>query len=163
MANFWNIKYPFCNLKFLHQFLFACFPCSHCTLGFSFNLRDPFVFSFLFNGAWLFSLVEKLGENVQILKQAFWFLVYGFWWKICGCLDFALGEHGFMALGFQKQYVSKFNCFKFWKYLYGLKIFGSLHFWILQEDGQNLILEASILILEFGIWSIVLQILNKAS
>jgi hypothetical protein len=68
-----------------------------------------------------------------------------------------------MDLGFQKQYVSKFNCFKFWKYLYGFKIFGSLHFWILQEDGQNLIVEASILILEFGIWSIVLQIINKAS
>jgi hypothetical protein len=38
-------------------------------------------------------LVEKLVENVQIVKQAFWFLVFGFWWKMCESLDFALGEH----------------------------------------------------------------------
>jgi hypothetical protein len=31
-----------------------------------------------------------------------------------------------------------------------LRFSGSLDFWILQEEGQNLILEASILILEFG-------------
>jgi hypothetical protein len=64
VANFWNINYSFCNLMLLHQFLFAIFLCSHYILGFSFNLGDPSIFSFLFNGAWLFSLVEKLEENV---------------------------------------------------------------------------------------------------
>jgi hypothetical protein len=64
VANFWNIYYYLCNLMLLHQFLFAIFPRSHCILGFSFNLGDPSFFFSFFNGAWLFSLVEKLGENV---------------------------------------------------------------------------------------------------
>jgi hypothetical protein len=35
-------------------------------------------------------------------------LVYGFWWKMCGCLDFALGEHTWLY-GFR---VSEAVCMK---------------------------------------------------
>lgn len=61
---------------FLHQFLFALFPYSHCTLGFNVNLGDPFVFFFFFQGCVAFQLGREIG--VECIDCEANLLIYSF-------------------------------------------------------------------------------------